>query len=112
LQPAIVHRDLKPSNILVQAAPGGDLRLKVADFGIGGVAARQALGQASRQAASAFLLTTAVHGSYTPLYASPQQKQGQPPDPRDDVFSLGVIWYQLLTGSLTAARPGGSRWRQ
>jgi hypothetical protein len=43
-------------------------------------------------------MTTILRGSYTPLYASPQQKDGQPPEPRDDVYSLGVIWYQLLLG--------------
>jgi formylglycine-generating enzyme required for sulfatase activity len=44
---------------------------------------------------------TALRGSHTALYASPQQMRGEPPDPRDDVHALGVIWYQLLTGDLT-----------
>src|SRR5262249_35273097 len=47
---------------------------------------------------------------HTPLYASPQQTRGEPPDPRDDVHALGVIWYQMVTGSMTAGRPGGARW--
>lgn len=51
-------------------------------------------------------------GSYTPLYASPQQMRGASPDPRDDVYALGVIWWQLLTGDLSAGRPGGRRWHQ
>ena len=50
-------------------------------------------------------LTTALRGSYTPLYASPQQRAGGPPDPRDDVHALGVIGYQMLTGRLDQA-PG------
>lgn len=45
-------------------------------------------------------LPKAVRGAYTPLYASPQQIQGDAPDPRDDVHALGVIWHQLITGDL------------
>src|SRR5206468_5302807 len=45
LGPPIVHRDLKPANILVQHRPGGGARPRVADFGIGGLAARQMLGR-------------------------------------------------------------------
>src|SRR5205814_9999336 len=55
-------------------------------------------------------LVTALRGAHTPLYASPQQMRGKDPDPRDDVYSLGVIWYQLLTGNLMSGRPGGTRW--
>ena len=48
----------------------------------------------------ALLAATVARGSYTPLYASPQQMAGLPADPRDDVYALGVIWYQLLAGDL------------
>jgi tetratricopeptide (TPR) repeat protein len=57
-------------------------------------------------------LVSALRGSCTPLYASPQQMRGAAPDPRDDVCALGVIWYQMLTGDLTAGRPGGTRWHR
>jgi formylglycine-generating enzyme required for sulfatase activity len=117
LDPPIVHRDLKPANILVQRANGGrapseEYRLWVADFGIGGVAAGQALAPARRNVSQGQFLVTALRGAHTPLYASPQQMRGRPPDPRDDVYSLGVIWYQLATSSLVAGRPGGTRWTQ
>ncbi len=110
--PPVVHRDLKPANILVQQVPGGGLQLRVADFGIGGVAASHALARTGRDVSQGAFLVTALRGAHTPLYASPQQMRGLPPDPRDDVYSLGIIWYQLLTGNLMASRPGGSRWVQ
>ena len=90
LSPPIVHRDIKPANVLIDA--NGSPRL--ADLGIGAVAAPQA----------ATVQTTAMRGACTPLYASPQQMRGEPACPRDDVFALGVVWYQLLTGEL-ADRP-------
>jgi formylglycine-generating enzyme required for sulfatase activity len=100
----IVHCDLKPANVLVQRGPDGAPRLRVADFGIGGVAAGQALHQARHTTSDRHtLLTEAVRGAYTPLYASPQQVQRRPgaaADPRDDVHALGVIWFQLVTGDL------------
>jgi serine/threonine protein kinase len=94
LRPPIVHRDLKPANVLVQPGADGDYLLRVTDFGIGGVAAL-----ASEE--------SVLRGSCTPLYASPQQMRGEPPDPRDDVHALGVIWYQLLTGDLSSGAPTG-----
>jgi serine/threonine protein kinase len=112
LDPPIVHRDLKPANVLVRRGEGSKLTLKVADFGIGGVAAGQALAQQTRTTTKGQFLLTALRGAHTPLYASPQQVQGEPPDPRDDVHALGAIWYQLLTGNLAAGRPGGTRWSQ
>src|SRR5262249_22097137 len=51
-------------------------------------------------------------GSYTPLYAPPEQIMGSPPNPRDDVYSLGVIWHQLQTGDLTRGAPSGGAWRR
>jgi formylglycine-generating enzyme required for sulfatase activity len=51
-----------------------------------------------------------MRGACTPLYASPQQERGEDADPRDDVYALGVIWYQMLTGTLFE-RPG-TDWRE
>jgi serine/threonine protein kinase len=110
LDPPIVHRDLKPANILVQPAGKGEVSLRVADFGIGGVAVHRAREKTRRGATGpATSLAAALRGSCTPLYASPQQMRGDPPDPRDDVHALGVIWYQLLTGDLTSGPPAD--WR-
>jgi formylglycine-generating enzyme required for sulfatase activity len=102
LNPPIVHRDLKPANILLQPGDDGAIRARVADFGIGGIAARQACEQTTRGVTRGVFLATALRGACTPLYASPQQQRGEAPDPRDDVYSLGVIWYQMLTGDLLA----------
>ena len=104
LDPPIVHRDLKPANILVQTIWADDVKLRVADFGIGGVVAQQVLGRTWPGHTGA--LTSALRGACTPLYASPQQLRGEPPDPRDDVYALGVIWYQMLVGDLGAAPLG------
>jgi hypothetical protein len=83
------------------------VELKVTDFGIGGVAASQALAEVRQPTQRGELLGTTLRGSHTPLYASPQQMRGEPPDPRDDVHALGVIWYQLLTGDLQSGPPTG-----
>jgi serine/threonine protein kinase len=113
LSPPVVHRDLKPANVLVKRGRDGRVRLKVADFGIGGVAAGREIaltqgGTLARGGTDA----AAWRGAYSLLYASPQQMKGTPPGPRDDVHALGVIWYQLLTGDLTKGRPGGSAWKK
>jgi len=103
LTPPVVHRDLKPNNILLDSA---NKRLRITDFGIGAVAARAALGEEARGGGTSVgRLMSYMCGSHTPLYASPQQRTGSDPDPRDDVHALGVIAFQLLTGDLVAA-PG------
>src|SRR3954451_5016736 len=112
LLPPIVHRDLKPANILISAKgkEPGPWAVKVADFGIGGIVAAQAGGILGGGATQGRSLPTSLRGSCTPLYAAPQQLRGEDPDPRDDVFALGVIWYQMLAGDLTE-RPG-TDWRE
>lgn len=99
MEPAVVHRDLKPSNVLLDRAAK---TLRITDFGIGAVTARETLRQESRgQSTQGGRLLSYLRGSHTPLYASPQQRAGADPDPRDDVHALGVIGYQMLTGHLT-----------
>jgi eukaryotic-like serine/threonine-protein kinase len=92
-QKAIIHRDLKPSNILV-ALVDGKAQPKIIDFGIA-----KATGQ-RLTAKTLFTEVGAVIG--TPEYMSPEQADltEQNVDTRTDVYSLGVILYQLLTGEL------------
>jgi predicted Ser/Thr protein kinase len=82
----LVHRDVKPGNILVD--PNG--RVRLADFGIAGFLDTQAEAR----------LTASSHVVGTPAYMAPEARCGAAPDPRMDVYSLGVVLYQLLTGQL------------
>jgi tRNA A-37 threonylcarbamoyl transferase component Bud32/tetratricopeptide (TPR) repeat protein len=83
----VVHRDLKPSNILV--APDGNPKLL--DFGIA-----KLLGE--KEAGTKEPLTVGFFMPFTPEYASPEQIQGAPVTTASDVYSLGVVLYEVLTG--------------
>jgi serine/threonine protein kinase len=86
-QKLVVHRDLKPANILV--TPEG--MLKLLDFGIAKVLDPQIAAATLQQTASVLRLMT-------PDYASPEQVRGEPITTASDVYSLGVLLYELLTG--------------
>jgi serine/threonine-protein kinase len=90
----IVHRDLKPANLFVVRRPDGALAIKVLDFGISKMT--NMLGTGFGPGAS-MTRTTAILGS--PLYMSPEQLTStRDVDVRADVWSLGVILHELLTG--------------
>jgi serine/threonine protein kinase len=82
-QHGIVHRDIKPSNIMVSA----DGQIKITDFGIAHIEDPLAPQQ-----------TRAGEILGTPAYMSPEQVLGKPVDGRSDIYSLGVILYELSTG--------------
>lgn len=77
----LVHRDVKPANILI----GRDGSVKLTDFGIA-------------RAVDAAPLTQADTVVGTPLYISPEQAAGQPATPASDLYSLGIVAYECLTG--------------
>jgi serine/threonine-protein kinase len=80
----VIHRDIKPGNILI----GSNGQVKVADFGIA-----RALGSGVDESLTE---TGSVMGTAT--YLSPEQAQGAQPDPRSDIYSLGVMMYELAAG--------------
>ena len=87
----IVHRDLKPGNVMVS----DDGRVKVLDFGLAQVDA-QAARVDSETPTEAKLHEDALAG--TPHYVSPEQAEGKPIDTRSDIFSLGIVFFEMLTG--------------
>lgn len=86
-QKLVVHRDLKPSNILVV----GDGTPKLLDFGIAKVLN-------SEPSAQGLLVTQTGTRCMTPAYASPEQMRGNAVTPATDIYSLGVVLYELLSG--------------
>jgi serine/threonine-protein kinase len=80
----IIHRDLKPENIMVEMVEGREMA-RVFDFGIAKLLDREGL-------------TRAGYVLGTPYYMSPEQASAQPVDHRSDIYSIGVILYEMLTG--------------
>lgn len=90
-QQGITHRDLKPTNVMVRE----DGQLKVLDFGLA-----KATGDPSNRGGHALTRSATQPGQIagTPAYMSPEQAEGKTIDTRSDIFSLGVVFYEMLTG--------------
>ncbi len=114
----VVHRDVKPANILISG--GDDLtrmtpnRVKVTDFGLGHLseATRESMMQSGSIQGEA---GRSVAG--TLAYMAPEQRDGQPVDPRSDLYSVGIVLHEMLTGVLpqgsdrpSAIRENVPRW--
>jgi tRNA A-37 threonylcarbamoyl transferase component Bud32 len=95
----VLHRDLKPENILLPAA--GDTEAKVLDFGVA-----KLIGDPAADSRTVEEVTLTAAGSIvgTPAYMAPEQLRGAPPDHRTDVFALGVVAYEMLSGELPFSR--------
>lgn len=123
----VIHRDVKPSNIVVvrgpirhhvglaensadgaleelteSPAPPGSVHVKLTDFGIGQVVSDEVLADMTRLG---FTETMVSPGSAVPtgtqIYMAPELLSGQPPSIRSDIYSLGVVLYQVLAGDLS-----------
>jgi serine/threonine protein kinase len=88
----VIHRDLKPSNIILKKTESGADVVRVLDFGIAKILASES----SDFSRTNLTQTGDIFGS--PLYMSPEQCQNNPQDARSDVYALGCVMYESLTG--------------
>jgi serine/threonine protein kinase len=107
----VLHKDLKPSNVLVVAEPDAPPRIKLCDFGSGGVLDTARLGDLGITRMG-FTATTVAQEttSGTPLYLPPEAQAGQPQTAQGDIYALGVMLYQALVGNWD--KPLGAGWER
>lgn len=93
----VVHRDLKPENVFLQRTPDGDEIVKIVDFGIAQLRTKE---EAAAAPGPRRRLTRTGMIFGTPEYMAPEQAAGKKADLRVDVYALGVMLYEMLTGAV------------
>src|SRR5678810_1265174 len=91
----VIHRDLKPENVLILRRDGQRDYVKVLDFGI----AKNGNEDLQESQAGQRRLTHPGMTMGTPEYMAPEQAAGKPADPRSDVYAVGGLLYEMLTGN-------------
>lgn len=104
----VIHRDFKPANILVSGPPTGPLQVKLTDFGIGQVTSNEFLHSILKERGftGTVLSDTLSSKTGTHIYMAPELLAGKPASIRSDIYSLGVVLYQLVVGDLTRPLTG------
>ena len=106
----VVHRDLKPTNILLHPTEGDKFTLWVSEFGWSQIAAARSLALSRGGTPTPEQERLAQRGAHSAMFASPQFGRRDAADPRDDVFAIGMIWYQLLMRNPQLGPPSGLDW--
>ncbi len=88
----IVHRDIKPENVFLARRPSGETHVKIVDFGISKIL--------DPEKEISLSITRANTTVGTPHYMSPEQARGEGIDPRADIWALGIVMYECLTGEI------------
>ena len=106
----IIHKDVKPSNIFIEEAGDGSVHPRLADFGIGVLVDRSALDGLDLSFTGELTMTIDASRTGTRMYSAPEYMQGLPPSILGDIYSLGVLLYQVVIGDFR--QPLGPGWQR